>query len=82
MISWKPFVDYVEPDWDRDGTAVDAVLFWRKGKGAALGFVRDGELFDSKWVYVCDANKVTHFAIVQDPASNVVDLQSRRAATD
>jgi len=39
-----------------------------------LGYVRDGELFDWKWLYVCDANKVTHFSEVNGPESNVVDL--------
>ena len=43
------------------------VLFWRKGKGAVFGSVREGELFDAKSVYVCDANKVSHFAHVVAP---------------
>lgn len=82
MIAWTPFEQYVEPDWDAAGTAVAPVLFWRKVKGAALGYARDGELFDHKWVYICDANKITHFSIVQDPASNVVDLKTFRAGQD
>jgi len=33
--------------------------------------IRDGELFDYKWLYVCDSNKVTHFSDVNGPESNV-----------
>ena len=64
--TWSPISDYVEPNWE--GTEpVAPLLFWRKGKGAVLGFIRDGELFDAKSVYVCDANKVSHFASVVAP---------------
>jgi len=54
-------------------------LFWRGSKGAAVfGFIRDGELFDYKWLYVCDSNKVTHFSEVNGPDSNVVELEHFR----
>lgn len=74
MIHWKPVAEYVEPNWVKDGTALPPWLFWRTKKGVMLGYVRDGELFDWKWLYVCDANKVTHFSEVNGPESNVVDL--------
>ncbi|HEX2843485.1 hypothetical protein [Hyphomicrobium sp.] len=80
MIHWKPVAEYVEPNWVKDGTELPPSLFWRTKKGAVLGYVRDGELFDWKWLYVCDANKVTHFSEVNGPGSNVVDLESFRAA--
>lgn len=79
MIHWKDVAEYIEPNWVKDGTALPPFLFWRIKKGAVLGYVRDGELFDSKWLYVCDANKVTHFSEVNGPGSNVVDLESFRA---
>ena len=59
MIHWKPIGEYVEPNWIQQGTALPPMLFWRTSKGATLGYIRDGELFDAKWVYVCDSNKVT-----------------------
>ncbi|MGE0022968.1 MAG: hypothetical protein AB7S70_04975 [Hyphomicrobium sp.] len=80
MIHWKPVSEYVEPNWIKDGTALPPFLFWRTRKGAVLGYLRDGELFDWKWLYVCDANKVTHFSSVNGPESNVVDLGSVRGA--
>ena len=79
MIHWKPIDAYIEPDWDKVGTALPAVLFWRDKKGGAVfGYIRDGELFDHKWVYVCDSNKATHFSEVNGPESNVVDLDASR----
>ena len=30
-----------------------------------FGYIRDGELFDYKWLYVCDANKVHSFFACQ-----------------
>ncbi|AHB48633.1 hypothetical protein W911_09915 [Hyphomicrobium nitrativorans NL23] len=81
MIHWKPVAEYVEPNWLKDGTELPPFLFWRVKKGAVLGYVRDGELFDWKWIYVCDANKVTHFSEVNEPGDNVVDLESFRAQT-
>jgi hypothetical protein len=81
MIHWKPVAEYIEPNWVKDGTALPPFLFWRKQKGAVLGYIRDEELFDWKWVYVCDANKVTHFSEVNGPESNVVDIESFRAAS-
>jgi hypothetical protein len=41
-----------------------------------FGYIRDGELFDYKWLYVCDSNKVTHFSEVNGPESNVVPIRS------
>ena len=79
MINWKEIAEYAEPDWAQDGTALPPSLFWRTKKGAVLGYLRDDELFDWKWVYVCDGNKVTHFSDVNGPGSNVVDLNAFRA---
>jgi hypothetical protein len=79
MIHWKVIDEYVEPNWVKDGTEMPPWLFWRKNKGAVLGYIRDGELFDWKWVYVCDANKVTHVSEVNEPGSNVVNMESFRA---
>ena len=64
--AWQPISDYSEPDWG-SSIHVPPTLFWRNGKGAVLGFIRDGELFDAKSVYVCDANKVTHFSEIVAP---------------
>jgi hypothetical protein len=75
--TWKPIADYVEPNWDKVGD-IAPQLFWRRHKGAALGYIRDGELFDAKWVYVCDANKATHFADVMAPDEKIVDLNAFR----
>lgn len=79
MIHWKPVSEYNEPNWVKNGTAMPPLLFWRPKKGAVLGYVRDGELFDAKWIYVCDSNKVTHFSEVNGPESNVVDLGTFRS---
>jgi hypothetical protein len=80
MIDWKRIDEFSEPDWEKTGTSVPPTLFWRVQKGAVLGYVRDGELFDWKWIYVCDANKVTHFSEINGPESNVLDLESFRAS--
>lgn len=79
MIHWKVIDEYVEPNWVKDGTEMPPWLFWRKSKGAVLGYIRDGEVFDWKWVYVCDANKVTHYSEVNEPGSNVVSMESFKA---
>lgn len=79
MIHWKPVAEFVEPNWLKTGTDVPPFLFWRSKKGAVLGYIRDGELFDAKWIYVCDSNKVTHFSEVNGPGSNVVDLETFRS---
>jgi hypothetical protein len=79
MIHWKTVSEYVEPNWLKNGTSMPPWLFWRPSKGAVLGYIRDGELFDAKWIYVCDANKATHFSEVNGPESNVVDLGTFRA---
>ena len=77
MIHWKPIGEYVEPNWVKLGTALPPVLFWRPKKGATLGYIRDGELFDAKWVYVCDSNKVSDFSTVNGPDDNVIDFADR-----
>jgi hypothetical protein len=78
MIHWKPIGEYVEPNWLKLGTALPPMLFWRPKHGPTLGFIRDGELFDAKWIYVCDANKVSDFSAVNKPGDNVIDLDSHR----
>ena len=81
MIHWKQIDEFIEPNWEKVGTQGAPNLFWRSAKSAAVfGFIRDGELFDYKWLYVCDSNKVTHFSDVNGPESNVVELESRRPA--
>ena len=80
MVHWKTMDEFIEPNWEKLGTSGAPVLFWRGAKGAVLGYVRDGELFDNKWLYVCDSNKVTHFSDVNGPESNVVQLDSARAS--
>ncbi len=72
MVHWTEISGYVEPDWERLGTSVPPTLFWRPKKGATLGFIRDGELFDAKWIYVSDANKVSHFSLVEEPAADAI----------
>ena len=37
---------------------------------------RDGELFDAKWVYICDATKATHFSEISAPVENAVELDA------
>ncbi len=78
MIHWKQIDEFIEPNWDKPGTEGVANLFWRGKKGPVFGFIRDGELFDYKWLYVCDSNKVTHFSEVNGPESNVVDMEGFR----
>lgn len=78
MIHWKPVGEYVEPNWVKLGTDLPPILFWRSVKGAVLGFLRDGELFNTKWIYVCDANKVSHFSAVNVPGDNVLELAAHR----
>lgn len=80
MIHWKPMSEFVEPNWVKLGTALPPTLFWRPKHGAITGYIRDGELFDAKWIYVCDANKVTDFSAINSPGDNVVDLNERRAS--
>jgi len=79
MIHWKQIDEFIEPNWEKAGAQGPPSLFWRGSKGAAVfGFIRDGELFDYKWLYVCDSNKVTHFSEVNGPDSNVVELETFR----
>jgi hypothetical protein len=84
MIHWKQIDEFIEPNWEKmDVQQAPPNLFWREAKQAAvLGFIRDGELFDLKWLYVCDSNKVTHFSEVNGPGSNVVELKSFRPDTE
>jgi hypothetical protein len=79
VIQWNEIADFVEPDWERAGTTAPPSLFWRPKKGATFGYIRDGELFDAKWIYVSDSNKVSHFSLVEGPGDNVVDLAAHRA---
>ena len=80
MIHWKQIAEYIEPNWEKLGTDLPPVLFWRSAKGSAtLGYIRDEELFDYKWVYVCDSNKVTHFSAVNAPGDNVINLDDHRS---
>ena len=79
MIHWKQIDEFIEPNWEKAGTEGAPNLFWRGRKGAVFGFIRDGELFDHKWLYVCDSNKVTHFSEVNGPESNVVEMQALRS---
>ena len=79
MITWQPIGEFSEPNWEKEGPAPVPTLFWRPNKGATFGFIRDGELFNATWIYVCDSNKVTHFVFVNAPAEKVVDLAARRA---
>lgn len=79
LIHWKKIDEYIEPNWEKiDAEKCPAVLFWRGAKGAVFGHIRDGELFDHKWVYVCDSNKVTHFSEVNGPESNVIEMAAFR----
>ena len=70
---WKPIAEYVEPSWETVGD-ISPMLFWRARKGAAFGYIRDGELFDARWVYICDASKATHFSEISAPDPKVVEL--------
>ena len=72
---WKLIAEYVEPSWEEVGD-ISPMLFWRARKGAAFGYIRDGELFDAKWVYICDASKATHFSEISAPAPKVVELDT------
>ena len=73
--TWKPIAEYVEPSWEEVGD-VSPMLFWRARKGAAFGYIRDGELFDARWVYICDASKATHFSEIGAPDPKVVELDT------
>jgi hypothetical protein len=72
---WKPIAEYVEPSWEEAGDILP-MLFWRARKGAALGYIRDGELFDAKWVYISDAGKATHFSRINTPEAELVALEA------
>jgi len=72
---WKPIAEYVEPSWEEAGDILP-MLFWRARKGAAFGYIRDGELFDAKWVYMSDSNKATHFLEISGPDEKVVELDA------
>lgn len=76
---WKPIAEYVEPSWVEVGD-ISPMLFWRARKGAAFGYIRDGELFDARFdarsVYTCDASKATHFSEISAPDPKVVELDT------
>ena len=72
---WKPIAEYVEPSWDKVGD-ISPMLVWRARKGAAFGYIRDGELFDAKWVYISDAGKASHFSEISAPDPKVVGLDA------
>ena len=72
---WKPIAEYFEPSWVEVGD-ISPMLFWRARKGAAFGYIRDGELFDARWVYICDASKATHFSEISAPDPKVVELDT------
>jgi hypothetical protein len=78
---WKPIVQYVEPSWEEVADIVP-MLFWRARKGAAFGYIRDGELFDAKWVYMCDSNTATHFSEISGPDAKVVELDALTLSSD
>ena len=78
---WKPIAQYVEPSWEQVGDIVP-MLFWHARKGAAFGYIRDGELFDAKWVYMCDSNKATHFSEISCPDEKFVELDALRLSND
>ena len=78
MIHWKHIDEFIEPKWEKVGTAGPATLFWRGKKEPVLGYIRDGQLFDHKWLYVCDSNKATHFSDINGPESNVVEFEKFR----
>jgi hypothetical protein len=83
LIHWKQIDEYVEPNWEKvNSQLTPAILFWRGAKGAVFGHIRDGELFDHKWVYVCDSNKVSHFSEVNGPENNVVEMSAFRPRSD
>jgi hypothetical protein len=72
---WKPIAGYIEPCWETVGD-FPAMLFWHAHKGAAFGYIRDGELFDANWVYICDARKASHFSEITAPDEKVVELDA------
>ena len=72
---WKLITEYVEPSWEEVGDILP-MLFWRARKGAAFGYIRDGELFDAKWVYISDAGKATHFSEISAPDAKLVALDA------
>ena len=82
VIHWKQIDEFNEPNWEKVvGTRGRLRFSGAARRGAVFGYIRDGELFDYKWLYVCDSNKVTHFSQVNGPESNVVELEGTRSAT-
>ena len=82
MIHWKHINEFIEPNWEKVGTEVPPALFWHAKAGAVFGYLRDGELFDHKWVYVCGSHMTTHFSEVNGPESNVMKLDNFRPDTE
>jgi len=75
VVYWKPIDEFIEPNWEKVAESGPATLFWRgKKETAVFGHIRDGELFDYKWLYVCDSNKATHFSEVNAPESDEVEM--------
>ena len=70
-----------QPSWEEVGD-ISPMLFWRARKGAAFGYIRDGELFDARWVYICDASKATHFSEISAPDPKVVELDTIHLAAE
>ena len=55
VIHWKKIDEFIEPNWEKMAALASPVLFWRgKKEVAVFGYIRDGELFDHKWMYVCE----------------------------
>ena len=52
--------------------------FGARARVPRFGYIRDGELFDAKWVYICDASKATHFSEISAPDEKVVELDTFR----
>lgn len=78
MIHWKNIDEFIEPNWDNASADVAVSLFWRVKTGGVFGYIRDGELFDHKWLYICDSDKVTHFSEVNGPESTVAAMDDCR----
>ena len=67
VIHWKQIDEFIEPNWEKAETPMAANLFWRGKKGAVFGYIRDGELFDFRWQYVCELEQGDSFFRSQRP---------------
>ena len=62
MIHWKKIDEFIEPNWEKMAALASPALFWRgKKEVAVFGYIRDGELFDHKWMYVCELEQGDSF---------------------